>query len=34
MKGWYEFYMADNNHKEILHQLGVKLQMNEKSKTL
>lgn len=29
MKGWYEFYMADNNHKEILHQLGAKLQMTE-----
>ncbi len=24
MKGWYEFYMADNNHKEILHQLCAK----------
>lgn len=23
MKGWYEFYMSDNNHKEILHQLGA-----------
>ena len=31
MKGWYEFYMSDNNHKEILHQLGAKLQMTEKS---
>lgn len=29
MKEWYEFYMADNNHKEILHQLGAKLQMTE-----
>ena len=29
MKGWYEFYMADNNHKEILHQLCAKLQMAE-----
>lgn len=29
MKGWYEFYMADDNHKEILHQLGAKLQMAE-----
>lgn len=29
MKEWYEFYMADNNHKESLHQLGAKLQMTE-----
>lgn len=29
MKEWYEFYMADNNRKEILHQLGAKLQMTE-----
>ena len=29
MKGWYEFYMADDNHKEILHQLGAKLQIAE-----
>ena len=25
MKGWYEFYMADDNHKEILHQLGAEI---------
>lgn len=29
MKGWYEFYMADDNRKEILHQLGAKLQIAE-----
>lgn len=29
MKEWYEFYMADDNHKEILHQLGAKLQIAE-----
>ena len=23
MSAKYEFYMADNNHKEILHQLGA-----------
>ena len=26
MKEWYEFYMADDKHREILHQLGAKLQ--------
>lgn len=30
MKGWYEFYMADNNHKEILHQLGAEIISNDK----
>lgn len=25
MKGWYEFYMVDDNHKEILHQLGAEI---------
>lgn len=29
MKGWYEFYMTDDNHKKILHQLGAKLQIAE-----
>lgn len=29
MKEWYEFYMADDNHKEILHRLGAKLQETE-----
>ena len=29
MKEWYEFYMADDSHKEILHQLGAKLQSAE-----
>lgn len=29
MKGWYEFHMADDNHKEFLYQLGAKLQMAE-----
>ena len=29
MSARYEFYMADNNHKEILHQLGAELQMTE-----
>ena len=26
MKEWYEFYMADEERKQILHQLGAKLQ--------
>ncbi len=26
MKEWYEFYMADDERKQILHQLGAKLQ--------
>lgn len=25
MKVWYEFYMADDNHKKLLHQLGEEL---------
>ena len=29
MKEWYEFYMADDEHKQILHQLGAKLQEAE-----
>lgn len=29
MKEWYEFYMIDEEHKEILHQLGAKLQEAE-----
>lgn len=29
MKEWYEFYMADDEHKRILHQLGAKLQESE-----
>ena len=29
MKEWYEFYMADDKHREILHQLGAKLQESE-----
>lgn len=29
MKEWYEFYMADEEHKEILHQVGAKLQEAE-----
>ncbi len=29
MKEWYEFYMADDEHKQILHQLGAKLQESE-----
>ena len=29
MKEWYEFYMADDDHKQILHQLGAKLQEAE-----
>ena len=29
MKEWYEFYMADEEHKEILHQVGAKLQETE-----
>lgn len=29
MKEWFEFYMADDNHKDILHQLGAKLQEDE-----
>lgn len=29
MKEWYEFYMADEAHKEILHQVGAKLQEAE-----
>lgn len=29
MKEWYEFYMADSCRKEILHQLGAKLQEAE-----
>ena len=29
MKEWYEFYMADDNHKVILHQVGAKLQEAE-----
>ena len=29
MKEWYEFYMADDKHREILHQLGAKLQEAE-----
>ena len=29
MKEWYEFYMADDDHKTILHQLGAKLQEAE-----
>ena len=30
MKEWYEFYMADNDRKAILHRLGAKLQKAEK----
>ena len=29
MKEWYEFYMTDDEHKQILHQLGAKLQETE-----
>lgn len=29
MKEWYEFYMADEKHREILHQVGAKLQESE-----
>lgn len=29
MKEWYEFYMADDERKQILHQLGAKLQEAE-----
>lgn len=29
MKEWYEFYMTDDEHKQILHQLGAKLQEAE-----
>lgn len=29
MKEWYEFYMADDERKAILHQLGAKLQETE-----
>ena len=29
MKEWYEFYMIDDEHKQILHQLGAKLQETE-----
>lgn len=29
MKEWYEFYMADDGRKAILHQLGAKLQETE-----
>ena len=29
MKEWYEFYMADDKHREILHQVGAKLQESE-----
>ena len=29
MKAWYEFYMADDTHKEILHQVGEELQEAE-----
>lgn len=29
MKGWYEFYMADDNRKTVLCQLGTKLQETE-----
>lgn len=29
MKEWYEFYMADDEHKQILHQLGARLQEAE-----
>ncbi len=29
MKEWYEFYMSDEEHKQILHQLGAKLQETE-----
>lgn len=25
MKEWYEFYMADDDHKQILHQLGAEI---------
>ena len=25
MKEWYEFYMADDKHREILHQLGAEI---------
>lgn len=29
MKEWYEFYMADEKHRVILHQVGAKLQESE-----
>ena len=29
MKEWYEFYMVDEKHREILHQVGAKLQESE-----
>lgn len=29
MKGWYEFYMADEKRQEIVHQLGAQLQEAE-----
>lgn len=29
MKEWYEFYMADDKHREILHQVCAKLQESE-----
>lgn len=34
MKEWYEFYMADDNHKEILHRLGAKIQEIENQNSI
>ena len=30
MKEWYEFYMTDDEHKQILHQLGAEIISNDK----